>query len=93
MMQHYAYNATIATTANVAATIANVATTITNAYIAMMLISSKVLIIRCDDVYNAAPANMRSRDAVNVYNFAAISVTATATVINVTMFIMLLVLI
>ena len=36
------------------------AATTTNAYIATMLISSGVLIIRCDDVYNTAAANARS---------------------------------
>ena len=36
-----------------------------NAYIPTMLISSGVLIIKCDDAYNAIAANVRSRDAAN----------------------------
>ena len=71
-MQHRAYNATIATTANAAAIIANT-------YIVMMFINSKILIIKYDNIYNAAPANMRSRDTINIYNFAATPATAIAT--------------
>ena len=92
-MQYHVYNAIITTTTNAATITANAAATIANTYIATILISNRMLIIRCDDVYNAAPANVRSWDAVNVYNSTATSATATATATNVMMFIMLLVLI
>ena len=85
-MQHRVYNVIIAI-------IANTAATIVNAHIATILISSRMLIIKCDNIYNTAPTNVRSRDTVNIYNFITTPATATTIIINVIMLIILLVLI